>query len=270
MKNRWLQVLISGLLLFIGLDAALRITGYPTLIPAVTILGSFLVPVTMTVFFYGHIRDRDISPPLLSTAFVIGGALGVTAAAILEFNTLRTLDIFTLAGVAVIEESAKLIFPLAMFAVGKYRHEADGLLFGVAAGMGFAALETISYGMGALVDTGGSVSALEQVLLLRGLLSPAGHAAWTGLACSVLWRERERVGRAAYNSSVILTFLLVIILHFAWNLFSLWDTSPLLSSVGFFSVAALSLGLLLARYREARRNLPEQLIAPQAGSPSAG
>jgi hypothetical protein len=31
--------------------------------------------------------------------------------------------------------------------------------------------------------SGGNVGAAEQTLFIRGLLSPAGHAAWTGLTC---------------------------------------------------------------------------------------
>ncbi len=270
MRSRWLQVLFLGSLLFIALDIILRTTGITTLIPFVVILGSFIVPVTMTVYFYGHIRDRDISPPLLTTAFIVGGALGVTAAAFLEFNTLRTLNAGALVGVGFIEESAKLIFPVAMYALGRYRHEADGLLFGVAAGMGFAALETISYGISALTQSQGNIGSLEQVLLLRGLLSPAGHAAWTGIVCSVLWREREKVGHAVINLAVIGFFLLAVVLHFSWDFVNMANIPVLLAGIGMLVVAVISLGVLIARYREARRNLPEPLVLPETPSQSLG
>jgi protease PrsW len=267
MKARWLQVLVTGSLLFVAFDTALRLTGDNSFVPVVTILGSFVVPVTMTVYFYGHIRDRDISPPMLANAFIIGGAIGITAAAVLELSTLKTLSVPSLVAVGVIEESAKMIFPVAIFSMGRYRHEADGLLFGVASGMGFAALETISYGIGALIDSRGDIGALEQVLLLRGLLSPAGHAAWTGLVCSVLWRQREKERRVVINPAVFGFFLLAISLHFAWNVVSMLNLPALLSSAGLFVVAAVSLGLLIARYREARRNLPEPAATSQfAGS----
>ena len=38
---------------------------------------------------------------------------------------------------AVIEEAAKMIFPVAIFIRGNYHSEVDGLLFGTASGMGF-------------------------------------------------------------------------------------------------------------------------------------
>jgi len=268
MKARWLQVLVTGSFLFVVLDIALRLTADNSFVPVVVILGAFIVPVTMTVYFYGHIRDRDIPPPMLANAFIIGGAIGITAAAILELSTLKTLSVPSLVAVGVIEESAKLIFPVAIFIMGKYRHEADGLLFGVAVGMGFAALETVSYGMGALMDSKGDIGALEQVLLLRGLLSPAGHAAWTGLVCSVLWRERANAGRAVINLAVFGFFVLAISLHFAWDAVSMLNLPALLGSGGLFVVAAVSLGLLIARYREARRNLPEPAVTSQFAGPS--
>jgi len=54
-----------------------------------------------------------------------------------------------------------LAFPIAMFVNWRYRHEADGLLFGVAVGMGFAALETMGYALVSFVQSGGD---LVQVL----------------------------------------------------------------------------------------------------------
>ncbi len=66
--------------------------------------------------------------------------------------------------------------------------DADGLVIGVAVGMGFAALETMGYAFVALIASRGDIGAVEQMLLLRGVLSPAGHMAWTGLACAALWQ----------------------------------------------------------------------------------
>lgn len=259
--------MIAGSSLFFVTDLALRLTGNSAFIPVFIILGSFIIPITITVYFYSHIRHRDISPPLLANAFVVGGALGITAAAFLEFNALQTLSVGSLIGVGVIEESAKLIFPLIMFVSGKYRHEADGLLFGVAVGMGFAALETISYGMRVLMDSQGDITALEQLLLLRGLLSPAGHAAWTGLVCSVLWRERERAGHAVINLAAAGFFFVAVLLHFVWDLISMLGLPPLISSAGLVLLAIISLGLLFSRYREARRNLPEPFILHATSKP---
>ena len=57
----------------------------------------------------------------------------------------------------------------------------DGIILGGAAGMGFAALESSGYVFTAFVDSGGSLSTLVLVTLLRGLLSPVGHGTPTYL-----------------------------------------------------------------------------------------
>ena len=178
--KRWLQIALGGILLFGVTEIALVQTNNPLFFPTVILLGAFLIPVTLVTYFYEYVKDRDISMPLLTTCFVVGGIIGVVMAGFIEYGTLRSLSVSSLFGIGLIEETVKLIFPVAMFVSWKYQHEADGLLFGVAAGMGFAALETMGYAMVNLIQSRGDVGVLQQVLLIRGLLSPSGHAAWTG------------------------------------------------------------------------------------------
>jgi protease PrsW len=253
MRHNWLWVLLIGIAIFAALGLALGSSGSTALLPALIIVGAFTVPISLVVYFYEHIRDHDISRPLIASCFIVGGALGLIAAGLIEFNTLRTLNFGALVAVGFIEEASKLIFPVWMYALWRERHEADGLLFGVAAGMGFAALETIGYGFMAFSQSQGSLSSVEQTLLFRGLLSPAGHVAWTGLVCSVLWRERQKAGKPVLNGAVILAFLLAVALHASWDVVNTFNLPSLLALAGMFIIAGLSLTLLLLRYREARR-----------------
>ena len=269
MNTRWLQVLIVGTLLFAGVDVAIRATGNPNFFPTMLLLGAFVIPVTFVVFFYEHVRDRDISIPLLGVCFIGGGVVGLIAAGIVEYSTLQSLGIGGLVGVGIIEEAAKLIFPIAMFIGWRYRHEADGLLFGVSAGMGFAALETMGYGLVTLIQSQGDITALQQTLLIRGLLSPAGHAAWCGLICAVLWRERERVGRISIGLPVIGVFVLAVALHASWDIINSANISNALDWVGMGALSVLSLSLLLLRYFEARRIKPAINVSLEHGGANA-
>jgi RsiW-degrading membrane proteinase PrsW (M82 family) len=254
-QHRWFKIFGGGLLLFVATEEAFRITGNPNFFPTVILLGALLIPVSFVAYVYERIPAKEVSLSCILTCFIGGGAVGLVAAGVLEFQTIQTMGIPALLVVGLIEESAKLIFPMVQYIRGKYRSEADGLLFGVAAGMGFAALETMGYGLVALIQSGGDVGALEQVLLIRGLLSPAGHAAWTGLVCAVMWRKRERKGHGLLSFSVVGTFILAIILH------TLWDTVNSLNvtaGIGLFiiilgnvAIAAVSLTLLILRMREA-------------------
>jgi RsiW-degrading membrane proteinase PrsW (M82 family) len=258
----WLQILIGGVLLFIGTEQALRITGNLNFFPTALLLGAFTVPIAFVAYFYEHVRHREISPVLLTACFIVGGAIGLIAAGFLEYGTLRDFTVFSLLGIGLIEETAKLIFPVAVYAAWRYRHEADGLLFGIAAGMGFAALETMGYGLVTFFESVGDISTLEQVFLLRGFLSPAGHAAWTGFLCAVLWRERERHGRVTVNWQVIGAFILVVALHTLWNTVnSLSSETPAQFAVLVIAnlvLAGFSLTLVIRRYFEARKSLVAQ------------
>lgn len=264
---QWLQILLVGFALFFILEESLRLTDNPNFFPSVLLIGAFVVPAAFIIYFYDHVRHREISMPLLTSCFLVGGALGIAAAGVIQYSTLTGgLNAFNLIGVSVIEEAAKMIFPLALYFLGRYRHEADGLLFGIAAGMGFAALETMGYGLVAFINTNGDIDVLRQVLLIRGVLSPAGHAAWTGFLAAVLWRQREKAGYPDINLKVVLAFLAVIALHTVWNLVNSLDTGTTARFAGVITgnvvVAGISLLMVFSRYRAARRSLaaltPEQ------------
>ena len=253
----WLQILLGGIVLFFVAQQAAIVTHNTNFYPTVILIGSFVVPITFVTYFYQYVRDRDISLPVLSLCFVVGGILGLLAAGLLEFETLSKAGIFQIAGIGFIEEAVKLIFPIGMYIAWRYRHEADGLLFGVAAGMGFAALETMGYGMTSLIQSNGQIAAMQQILVVRGLLSPAGHAAWTGLICAALWRTREHSHRFL-NFSVIGTFLLAVLLHTLWNVASLSNTRTAADltyvMLGFLAVGGFSLALVIGRFRSVRKH----------------
>ncbi len=257
----WLQIFLAGILLFIATEQGLRITGNPNFFPTIILLGSFVVPTAFVTYFYEHVRHREISIPLLTTCFLVGGVLGLIAAGFLEYGTLHSLSIPGLFVVGLIEESVKLIFPIIMYLGWRYRHEADGLLFGIAAGMGFAALETMGYGLVSFIQSRGDINILQQVLIVRGFLSPAGHAAWTGFVCAVLWRERERKGHFVINWNIVGAFILAIVFHALWDIINTigGQTAPQIIVIsGNVVIAAISLTLVIRRYREAKRLLLTQ------------
>ncbi len=256
-RLRWFQILASGLMLFIATEEAFRITGNPNFFPTVILLGALLVPVSFVAYVYERVPAKEISLSCMLICFLGGGAVGSVAAGLLEFQTIQKMGIPMLLVVGLVEEGAKLIFPMAQYVRGKYRSEADGLLFGVAAGMGFAALETMGYGLVALIQSGGNVGALEQVLLIRGLLSPAGHAAWTGFICAVMWRERERKGRVLLSPSIVGAFILAVVLHTLWDAVNSLGGPTLIQFIivilGNLAIAGVSLTLIIRRMREARK-----------------
>jgi RsiW-degrading membrane proteinase PrsW (M82 family) len=256
-RRRWLHIFVSGLLLLFLVELTLVATGDPNYIPSAILLGAFLVPVTFTTYLYERLPNWDIPLPPVAICFIWGGVLGTIVAGTLEFDVARTLGFLPKLGIGVIEESAKLILPLAFYFLGRYRSEAAGIVLGVATAAGFAGLETMGYGFVSLLSSKGNLGVLDEVLLVRGLTSPAGHIAWTGLVCAVLWRERLKAGHAIFNWRVGGAFATAVTLHALWDTFASVKSSTFVGFVGIelvsLLIALVSITLLIRRVREARR-----------------
>lgn len=267
LRTGWFQFLVGGAVLFFAAEQTLKFTGNPNYFPTVILLGALVVPVAFVAYFYRQERlldasfQRESPLTLVALCFIVGGVVGVIIAGLLEFETLVKIGYGGLLAVAVIEEAAKLIFPVILFIKGQYRSEIDGLLFGAASGMGFAALETMGYGLVALIQSQGSVGTLQQVLLIRGLLSPVGHAAWTGLICATLWRRRELSGKL-FHPAVIGAYAVAVILHTLWDVAGSSNIA-FVAYAGYIIVGAISLTLLIRRLKEARRLKSRKLADEQ-------
>ena len=257
LRRRWLQILVSGLMLLFLLERTLIATSSLNYVPSVILLGAILVPITFVTYLYERLPNWNVSLPALAACFVWGGVLGTVVAGTLEYDVARTLGFLPKLAIGLIEESAKLIVPLAFYFLGRYRSEAAGIVLGVTTAAGFAALETMGYGFVSLLSSRGNLEVLDEVLLVRGLSSPAGHMSWTGLVCAVLWRERLKVGHATLNWRVGGAFLTAVVLHTLWDTFASIGSATFVEFLGVMLlsllVAVVSLVLLIRRVREARR-----------------
>lgn len=234
----WLPVLGVGIGLFIAVEQALVITGNPTLVPTLLVLGTLVVPVSFVVYVDGRDPAYDVPLSVLLSCALLGGALGAAVAAVLEFDTIQRWGALPALSIGLIEEAAKLLVPIAILIFTRYRaNTADGVLIGVAVGMGFAVLEILGYGFVVLLATGGDLTDAEGVLLLRAALSPAAHAAWTGLAAAALWWAHSQRWSPRGLAAVVGTFLLVVLLHALWVVGNAW--------YGYLVIGVISFALLL-------------------------
>jgi protease PrsW len=250
----WVGVLVVGFVLFEFVRRALISTQNPNLVPSLILLGAAVVPAAFVAFVYGLRLDFGVGGGTLALVALVGGVVGTVTAGLLEYDTLRTLGVLPMVAVGLIEEAVKLIGPVAVVLLTRHRHRADGLLIGVASGAGFAALETMGYGFVTLIQSNGDVSAVEGVLLLRGILSPAAHMAWTGLSAAALWEAARRGWHPGALARFGLVYALVVALHATWD--SVGDTAV------YAVLAAISLGLLtLTAFRLGRRQ-QVPVIAP--------
>ena len=215
----WLGVLILGVLAYLLVLRTLVRTNNPNFLPSLILLGAIVVPITVLVFAASG--GRRISAPTGMVVFtaIAGGVIGTAAAGTLEYDTLHRLGALPMLFVGLIEEAVKLIVPLILLIFVRRPDPRAGVIIGVASGMGFATLETMGYGFSALLNNG-SLGAVEQTLLLRALLSPAGHVAWTGLTVAALWRIPTAARRGRAIGLAVAAFVAAVVLHAAWDGFN--------------------------------------------------
>ncbi|MFY0409171.1 PrsW family glutamic-type intramembrane protease [Solicola sp. PLA-1-18] len=214
----WVAVLVGGVVLFELVRRALVQTQNPNLLPALLLVGATVVPVAFVTFWWGRRLASSVPPGLLAFTALVGGVVGVVVAGTLEFDTMRDLGTLPLVLVGLIEESAKLILPLAVLLLaGRRTSPSTGLLVGVASGAGFAALETMGYAFVTLISSRGDLSAVDGVLLLRGLMSPAAHMAWTGLTAAALWTAATQGWTGRAIGRLALVFVVCVALHTTWD-----------------------------------------------------
>lgn len=126
-----------------------------------------------------------------------------------------------------------------------YHNEYDGIIIGAASGAGFAALESMGYGLTALLLSHGNVTATVQLLLFHSILAPAAHIAWTGLLAGAIWHAKNHPGPGRYRLFIYI-FVGVVLLH------ALWDSVGFL--LGYIILGAISLIWFVRRVHQAEHN----------------
>jgi RsiW-degrading membrane proteinase PrsW (M82 family) len=240
----WLKILISGIVMFVLLERAVVVTGSVTYIPSLLAVGTFTLPLAFVAFLYTRNKTPRVSVSNLLICVLWGGVVGTVLAGLVEYQTLVHLGVLPTLLIGLIEEVAKMAVPALLILGRQNRSEIDSIVIGAASGAGFAAFESMGYGLTALLATGGDVTAATQVLLLRALMAPAVHIAWTALTTDALWHLSQDVSPSTIRR-FIFTFLGVIALHAAW------DSVVQLSWLPYIILGVLGLGWLLLRIRRA-------------------
>jgi RsiW-degrading membrane proteinase PrsW (M82 family) len=215
LHRNWWRVLLIGLVLEWASAKLLASSGNPNLVPTVILIGAFLVPVTFVVYLYETGKLYDVPIPTIALTFFYGGMVGVIVSQLLEASLVVGMGAFSLLLVAICEEIAKPLGALWLIRRHEYADELHGLVLGAAAGMGFAALETMGYAFTFLVMSKFDLSVLGDVLLTRGLLAPLGHGTWTAIVVGTIWRERMRGGWL--NGRTFRGFGTAVLLHWLWD-----------------------------------------------------
>jgi RsiW-degrading membrane proteinase PrsW (M82 family) len=228
----WLRILLSGLVIFVIIERVMIATGNINYFPSLLIVGSVTMPLSFCALLYSRVKIPDVPWRVIGISALWGGVIGSVVAGYLEYGAVLRSGTLSTLTIGVIEEIAKLIVPIYFLLVKPYKDELDGIIIGAAAGAGFAVLESMGYGLVALLLSQGNITDTVQVLLFRGLMSPAAHIAWTSLISYSLWCATYTSIRHRYRK-LVLTFIFVVLLH------ALWDSVGVM--YGYFILGATSL-----------------------------
>src|SRR5262249_39989678 len=136
----------------------------------------------------GIVSDRPLT---IAVTFGLGAVLGLPLAYLAERQLHLTggaLGPALLIGA--IEEIANLLGVVWLLRRTTARFQMDGVIFGAAAGMGFAAFETMLFGFERLEQAG----AVLAMLWIRAVLAPLGHGTWTAIVSGTVWRQKTARG----------------------------------------------------------------------------
>lgn len=213
--------LFSRMLLVSVAISVLLIIGYrtfenPNLLPGLMFIGSFAVPLSTLIFFLEMNAPRNISVFMVMALAFLGGVTSLFVALIF-FDRLEFLsELMSASAAGIVEEVAKvLVVVLIVGRFTRYKWVLNGLLFGAAIGMGFAAFESAGY---AYRST--SFDGMVDSLVLRGLLSPFMHIVWTANAAAALWMvkgDRKFSWNMLGDMRFLRVMLSIMILHMIWN-----------------------------------------------------
>jgi len=219
-----------------------------TLAGAVLILaGSFTLPATILVWLHG--RFTSVPAAMLANCFMVGGAIGLVLSGFLELSVPLQRTFSGYIGVGLIEESTKLVFPVALFLGWRYRSLAHGLLIGVAVGMGFAVLETVGRGMSDLINHTQNVG---YTMLTRGFFTPAGHPAWTGLICAILWKAKINP-KTTFGLIVLGTFVMAVVMHATWDTINKINVPDIVTAAMLMVLSCGILWLVFLQFEQAEK-----------------
>ncbi len=232
------------------------------LIPGLMMIGSVAVPLSLLIFFFEVNVPRNVSLYQVIKLLLIGGLASIVVS-LFFFQWTGLSNWLGAASAGIIEETGKALTLLLVASKARFRWTLNGLLFGATVGTGFAVFESAGYALDAAIGDGGSIEAMRQTIMERGVLSVlGGHVLWTGLVGAALWRVRgdQPFRREMLADPRFIRVLLVCMaMHMVWN--SPWHP-PLYSK--YIALGACAWLLVLGMIQSGLKQVREAQATPAA------
>ncbi|MCD8202261.1 MAG: PrsW family intramembrane metalloprotease [Prevotella sp.] len=206
--------------------------------PGMIVIGSFAVPLSTMVLFMETNVWRNVSMYQVLKTFFVGGCASLVATLFLSsIFTVQGLDFFGALVVGITEEIGKAVIVYVFIRRLCKVSILTGLLIGASVGAGFAAFESAGYALqpfvqflqvagyaaayGQNVDESQMLDAINNTILLRGVLAPGGHVAWaaiSGAGLAIAAKTRNAIDFSLMTDAKFLRlFLIPVVLHWLWD-----------------------------------------------------
>jgi RsiW-degrading membrane proteinase PrsW (M82 family) len=212
------ETFLGALIVYILFLSGWNEFGNLNLIPGLIMMGSFAVPLATLIFFVEINARRNVSLYQVIRLLFLGGILSLIFS-LLFFMVTDKLGVGWLGAsvAAFAEEPGKLLALFIVINLPKYRYRLNGLLFGAAVGTGFAAFESAGYAFRMGLH---NTDLMKDTIMVRGMLSPFGHIAWTAMCGAALWRvkgDSKFAFAMVQDKRFLKVFGFAIVLHMLWN-----------------------------------------------------
>jgi len=237
----WLffRVLVLSLITYFLFDYMWEWFQNPKVVPGVIITGTFAIPISVLVLFFELNIRKDLSFYRTAKILILGGVLSILVTLFINDTPIgkALINKMSASSAGPIEEIAKLFIVYYFLKGMKEKHILSALLIGAAVGTGFSAFESAGYAFERLALSQ-SYESMEEMIKMRGLLSPFMHTTWTAIAsaglCIAFTNYQAQGGRLFTNARFLKLLGFSIACHMYWN-------STLLTSWGIFRYAPVAI-----------------------------
>jgi len=199
----------------------------PNRIPAMMVVGAFVIPLAVVIFFFEMNTPCNVSLYQAAKMVLLGGALGIIANALMSqiITGMGAGQLIPSILTGFAEETAKALALLLVLTQTRYRWQLNGLLFGAAVGAGFAGFESAGYAFKPVWQYPGVqivelMDLIQRNITIRALFSPGGHVIWTAIVASGIWKvkgDRPFAIAMLGEGVVVRRWLTAVALHALWD-----------------------------------------------------
>jgi protease PrsW len=203
--------------LYVGLFIGFEVFDNAHFFPGLIMVGSFIVPITILIFFWEMNAPQNISIYKVVKILFIGGIMSLVTAVFFYKNIGGNSSVIM---VGFVEELAKLLVIIWFIREKRYTFILNGILIGAAVGTGFAAFESAGYALMAVLMQ--DFDTMYFTIFWRGVLAPGGHIVWAALLGAAI--NMVRVEGQPLSVSMLKNvrfwgiFMIVVAMHAVWDL----------------------------------------------------